>query len=31
MRMHVDHYFDQIGLRLNGDVSFSQNKNTISP
>ena len=31
MRMHVDHYFDQIGLRLNGDVSFSQNKTQYPP
>lgn len=31
MRMHVDHYFDKIGLRLNGDVSFSQNKTQYPP
>lgn len=31
MRMHVDHYFEQIGLRLNGDVSFSQNKTQYPP
>lgn len=25
LRMHVDHYFDNIGLRIDGDISFSQN------
>lgn len=31
MRMHIDHYFDQIGLKLNGDVSFSQDKTQYPP
>lgn len=25
LRMHVDHYFDNIGLKLDGDISYSQN------
>lgn len=29
--MHVDHYFEGIGLRLDGDVSFSQNKVKYPP
>ena len=31
VRMHVDHYFEGIGLRLDGDVSFSQNKVKYPP
>lgn len=31
MRMHLDHYFDKIGLRVNGDVSFSQDKTKYPP
>ena len=30
-RVHVDHYFDKIGLRLDGDVSFSQNRTKYPP
>lgn len=31
LRMHVDHYFDNIGLRLDGDISFSQNNLKYPP
>lgn len=31
MRMHLDHYFEKIGLRVNGDVSFSQDKTKYPP
>lgn len=30
-RIHVDHYFDKIKLRLNGDMSFSQNRTKYPP